>query len=75
MNQNKIEQVIDIVRKATKNTNIDTHSSMQNTNGWDSLAYLVILQELEDVFELKLSSENINSFGSIKEIIESLNEM
>jgi acyl carrier protein len=74
MSQTKIDQVVNIVQRATKNFNVDENSSMQNTEGWDSLAYLAILQELEDTFNLVLSPKNINSFGSVKEIIENLNE-
>ena len=75
MNQTKINQVIHIVQRATKNFEVDENSSMENTEGWDSLAYLVIVQELEDTFRLVLSPKNINSFGSVKEIVENLNEM
>lgn len=70
-----MEQVIQIVQRATKNFDVNEDSSMQNTEGWDSLAYLVILQELEDRFKLVLSPENINSFGSVIEIVENLNEI
>lgn len=75
MNQIKIDQVIQIVQRATKNFEVDENSSMQNTEGWDSLAYLVIVQELEDTFKLVLSPKNINCFGSVKEIVENLHEI
>jgi acyl carrier protein len=74
MSEKTIEQILGIVQRATKNIKIDENSSMQNTDGWDSLAYLVIVQELEDIFHIKLNPQNINSFGSVREIIKSLNE-
>ena len=65
-----MERVLKIVSEITKEPNITQDSTQENTVGWDSLAYLVIVQELEDVFGVQITSENIDVLVSIKGILE-----
>ena len=65
-----MERVLKIVSEITKEPNITQDSTKENTVGWDSLAYLVIVQELEDVFGVQITSENIDLLVSIKGILE-----
>ena len=41
---------------------------------WDSMAYLVILSNIEDEFDISVSEENINNFGGIPQIINEINK-
>ena len=70
MNPNALEQVIKIVSEITKEPNISLSSTQENTIGWDSLAYLVIAQELEDVFGVQITAENINLVASVSGIVK-----
>jgi len=70
MNQNMLERVIKIVSEITKEPGITQNSTQDNTIGWDSLAYLVIAQELEDVFGVQITAENIDLVASVKGIVE-----
>ncbi len=65
-----LERVIEIVSEITKEPNITQNSTQGNTVGWDSLAYLVIVQELEEAFGLQITSENIDLLGSVSGILE-----
>jgi acyl carrier protein len=70
MEQSMLERVIEIVSEITKEPNITQNSTQGNTVGWDSLAYLVIVQELEEAFGLQITSENIDLLGSVSGILE-----
>ncbi len=61
--------VIEIVKKATKSNEINTKSSMLNTENWDSLAYMTIVSELELNYAIEVTQENIQSFDSIESIL------
>ena len=70
MNQSILERVINIVSEITKEPNITQKSTQENTVGWDSLAYLVIAQEIEDNFGLQITAENIDLVASVSGIVE-----
>ena len=44
-------------------------ASQENMAEWDSIAYLTIIARLEEKFKLKINQDNINNFGSFKNII------
>jgi len=70
VNQSTLERVVKIVSEITKEPNITQNSTQENTIGWDSLAYLVIAQELEDVFGIQITAENIDLVASVSGIVE-----
>lgn len=74
MNQDALAQVIRIVSEITKEPNISLSSTQENTIGWDSLAYLVIVQELEDVFGVRITAENIDLAASVSGIIKLISD-
>ena len=39
---------------------------------WDSIAYLTIIARLEEKFKLTINQDNINNFGSFKNIIREI---
>jgi acyl carrier protein len=75
MNQNALAQVIKIVSEITKEPNISLSSTQENTIGWDSLAYLVIAQELEDVFGVQITAENIDLASSVSGIVKLISNL
>lgn len=67
--ENLTNQIIELVRAVTKNQEICSTSAQGNTQSWDSLAYLVIAEELENRFGLVVDSTNIDSLNSISSIV------
>jgi acyl carrier protein len=47
---------------------INSETSQENTEEWDSLTYLTILTHLEKEFDIDINEKNINEFGSVKKI-------
>jgi acyl carrier protein len=70
MRQSPLERIIKIVSEATKDPEISLNSTQENTVGWDSLAYLVIAQQLEDVFGVEISAKNIDQVASVRGMLE-----
>lgn len=70
--ENLTNQVIELVREVTKNPEISISSAQENTQSWDSLAYLVIAEELENRFGLIVNAANIDALGSIQNILVEL---
>jgi len=62
--------IISIVKTATRNNDITADSTQENTQGWDSLAYMSILSEIEAVYDVAISQDNIQEFNSIHSIAE-----
>jgi acyl carrier protein len=64
-------RVIEIVGSAL-NVKVDINSSQDNTKGWDSLSYLLIMTEIEREFPGVISDAGFQGFGSVKSIIHSI---
>ena len=52
--------------------NLPLDASQENMAEWDSIAYLTIIARLEEKFKLKINQDNINNFGSFKNIIREI---
>ena len=51
---------------------IEDGARQEDYSEWDSLTYLRILSVLEDEFALQITSENINKFNSITNIVKEI---
>ena len=69
------EKVITVVLNTLNVKNIDLQSSQENTSEWDSLAYLSVVCAIEEEFSIEISQENINNFGSVKNILNEVNHL
>ena len=69
------EKVITVVLNTLNVKNIDLQSSQENTSEWDSLAYLSVVCAIEEEFAIEISQENINNFGSVKNILNEVNHL
>ena len=74
MNQRTEDQIIEIVKKVTHNSQVDINSTDKSVEGWDSLAYLLIAEKIEELFDVEMNNENIDRFGSIRNVLEMINE-
>ena len=74
MNQSTEDQIIEIVKKVTHNSRVDINSTDKSVEGWDSLAYLLIAEKIEELFDIEINNENIDKFGSIRNVLEIINE-
>ena len=74
MNQRTEDQIIEIVKKITHNSRVDINSTDKSVEGWDSLAYLLIAEKIEELFDVEMNNENIDRFDSIRNVLEMINE-
>jgi acyl carrier protein len=74
MNQRTEDQIIEIVKKVTHNSRVDINSTDKSVEGWDSLAYLLIAEKIEELFDVEINNENIDRFSSIRNVLEMINE-
>ena len=75
MSFSKIEKkVMNIISNSLSNKSITLDSNQDNTDGWDSMAYLGILSEIEEEFEIQISEKNVNNFNSVKNILTELSK-
>ena len=51
---------------------VPPEATQENYPEWDSIAYLSILSSIEDEFEISISHENIDNFGSIPQIMNEI---
>tara|TARA_B100002003_G_scaffold104853_1_gene97348 strand:- start:51 stop:281 length:231 start_codon:yes stop_codon:yes gene_type:complete len=76
VNYSETEQkVITLVSTALNVNSINLQSSQENTSEWDSLAYLSVISTLEEEFEIEITENNINNFGSVKNILNEVNHL
>ena len=76
MNYSETEQkVITLVSTALNVNSINLQSSQENTSEWDSLAYLSVISAMEEEFEIEITENNINNFGSVKNILNEVNHL
>jgi len=76
VNYSETEQkVITLVSTALNVNSINLQSSQENTSEWDSLAYLSVISAMEEGFEIEITEENINNFGSVKNILNEINHL
>jgi len=73
-NQNILHHIQSIIAEALNVTieKVSPEASQENFHEWDSMAYLTILSCVEDEFEISVSQENIDNFGSIPQIIDEI---
>ena len=71
-----LSQVRSIVAEALNLELDEVHSnaSQKDFSAWDSMTYLTIVSNIEDEFDLLISGENIEKFGSIPQIMEEINK-
>lgn len=65
-----IQKLIEIVKKLTRSSEVNSDSSTENLTQWDSLAYMAIISELEITYGVNVTQENIDKFDSIENIAD-----
>ena len=73
------EKIINIIASIIKTkpeviSNNTDNFSLGNVSGWDSLAHLSIMTELEDEYDLDLSIDEMESLDSVKKILHFIEE-
>jgi acyl carrier protein len=51
---------------------VSSTASQEEFSEWDSMTYLTILSNIEDKFNISISGENIDKFGSVPQIINEI---
>lgn len=75
MNQTVIQIIANIIKVTPNeiNSNVDAFS-LGKVSGWDSLAHLAIMTEIEDEYDLDLSIDDMEELDSIVKILNFLKE-
>ena len=66
------KKVINLISEILNLENLSNDASQENTEQWDSLAYLSIIAKLENEFKIKVNQKNIDNFGSVKNIVNEI---
>ena len=66
------KKVKNIISKILNLEKLSDDASQQNTDQWDSLAYLSIVAKIESEFNVKVSAKNFENFGSVKKIVREI---
>lgn len=65
-------KIIEIMERVFNTTGIDTTTSQENCEKWDSLHHLNLIVELENEFDVEFEPEEIaemKSFDAVKNVI------
>ncbi len=65
-----IQDLIEIVKKTVRSNKVNRDSSTKNLAQWDSLAYMAIISEVELLYDLPVTQDNIEKFDSIQSIAD-----
>ena len=71
---NKLKKIKEIICEVLNIDEIDDNAKQEDHIEWDSLAYLSIISELEDQFNISISSKNINNFDSVQNILTNITQ-
>jgi len=63
------KQIIDIFKNNLKDKKIKKNSTIQNTEGWDSLNHVNIVSEVSKKFSIKISFNEMVNINSVRNII------
>ena len=63
------EKIIDIIKCATDLENIDLDSNLMDDLELSSLEIFTMFSDIEDAFEIKIPTEEIETISSIEDIV------
>jgi len=72
MNERKkiINNLIEIIKKIVRSNAVNSDSSTVNLPQWDSLSYMAIISEVEVVYHVSVTQDNIENFDLIQSIAD-----
>ena len=65
-----INNLIEIIKKIVRSNEVNSDSSTVNLPQWDSLSYMAIISEVEVVYHVLVTQDNIENFDSIQSIAD-----
>ena len=65
-----IQELVEIVKRLTRSAKVNSYSSTENLPQWDSLSYMTIISEVEAIYGVSVTQDNIEKFDSIQSIAE-----
>lgn len=60
---NTEEKVINLLKKISANDNIKTSDTLESDLGFDSLSLVLMMLDLEEIFEIEFNPEDMNAFN------------
>lgn len=69
-----IEKLQEIIREVVDNEDIVINDTTiaENVDGWDSLAQVLIIGELQNELSVKFTSSEINGFANVGELVDAI---
>jgi len=69
-----ISKLQDIIREAVddEDVNISNDTVASDIDGWDSLAHIMIVGEIRNVFGVKLSSTEVSSLQNVGKMVDAI---
>ncbi len=67
-------RVIDILKKELLNETVNADSSHENTIGWDSQFFLVLIIVIEEEFDIVISNDKLDRLTSVQDIVKLIQE-
>ena len=65
----KNTEVINIIKKIIKYKKVTINSKIANTDNWDSLNHVLIIEEISKKYKVNISFTEMINISSIKDII------
>jgi acyl carrier protein len=67
-------QVLEIVRKEfpEEASSISLASTADDVPGWDSMAHVSLIAEIESVFNVRFNTDQLNDFSNVGSIIDAV---
>ncbi len=74
--ENVVDQLTQIFREVFDDDTIVLKDDMtaDDVDGWDSLTHLRLIMQVEKVFDIKFSTNQLKSFGSAGDLISLIKE-
>ena len=73
MNKNEVMNKLALIFREVfddENLNINENSNADNVYGWDSLNHIYLVVAIEDYFNLKFTTEEINGWDNVGNMAE-----
>lgn len=68
------EKIIEIMKEVFDDPSVNSQTSQQNCDNWDSLHHLNFVVELEDAFDISLEPEEIARMQSFDDVVKIVKE-
>ena len=66
------DKLIEIVKEAFEEDNVNFHDELDSYDNWDSLSRLSLIALIDEYFDVQISDKEFNEFNTISDLFELL---